>query len=167
MIALLFNKKKILLGLLILLNSIEVDAQNGFYVSKGVTVSFHFGSINEIQNGITYINFAEFVAYNQGDHVNGAIWDLTVRANAIFPNGLPLEVVEIWADIAPINGTSQGYQQLDNGLLAVNLILNGAIGDDMVIDISYRVGDIGNTEQMAGYPSDYYTVDLIFEIVFR
>jgi hypothetical protein len=144
-----------------------MNSQNGFYVSKGQTVSFHFGTINEIQNGITYTDFAEFVAFNQGTHVNGGSWDLTVRANTTLPNGLPLEVVEIFANIALADGTTQNWKQLDNALGPVKLITNGSIGNNMNIQISYRVGDISNTVQMAGYQSDYYQVDLIFEMIFH
>lgn len=159
---------KRLFALILCFISIEVVAQNGFYVNRGTSVSFHFNSITKIQNGITYNNFAQFYAYNDGTHVNGPNWRLTVRGNATFANGLPLEVVEIRADIAPADGTSAGWIYLDNGLAAVDLITNGngIPATPMTIDISYRVGDLTNPNQMTGYPSDYYTVDLIFEIVF-
>jgi len=160
-------KRTIMLVFILSMNTSIIFSQNGFVKARGWTVSFYFNTLNKIQNGITYTNFTYFEAFNDGTHVNGPSWDLTVRANATFINGLPLGVVEIWANIAAVNGTTTGWQRLDNTLTPVTLISNGAIGSNMAIDISYRVGDITNTVQMSGYPSDFYSVDLIFEMVFH
>lgn len=165
-----FDCKIILFSLFSFLLSIsEVNGQTtGFYISRGNSVSFYFSTINEIQTGITYNDFAQLIARNDGSDLNGASWDLSVRANSILPNSLPLEVIEVRADIAASEGTSTGWRQLDNTLGSVTLISNGSIfNPNMIIDISYRVGDAGNTVQMVGYPSDYYKVDLIFEMIFH
>lgn len=164
MILLLKKKFFFILLLLVFAGINPLSSQNGFYVSKGFSVSFFFNTMSKINTGIEYLDFGEIMVFNDGTEPGGASWRLQVYADAFFDNGMPLEVVEIWADPGA-NGTSTGYQPLSN---APVILINGGAANGitgMPVNISYKVGATApNT--VSGYPSGYYRVNLVFEIIY-
>jgi len=144
------------------MNGIAQSTTNGLYTSRGLAVSFFFDASSKLANGITYNNFGEFRITNTSAAIDSAFWQIVVYSDALFDNGMPLEVVEISAD-AGVNGTSTGWNQLS--LAPVLLISGGQKGTKMPVTISYRVGT-NPLFRVAGYPVGYYRTNLHFEIQF-
>ncbi|MBN2757986.1 MAG: hypothetical protein JXR51_12485 [Bacteroidales bacterium] len=166
-----FNWKLIIFFLLIhYVQTLSAQPTRGFYIEKGNTISFHINSIDEIQHGVTSLNFARFIAFYDDDDgtIGNSNWELTFVAGAIQivgsnpANTIDLDRVEIWANTDVANGATQNWIVLsttETALISNGIERGAAIA--MPIDISYRVG-VSNT--LVGSESDIYSIDLWFYI---
>jgi len=143
--------------------AVEIFSQNGFYVTQGRSVAFYFDSGTKYSIGIEYTNFTQLRVFNQGDHIDGGKWFIDAWLESIFDDGIPPEVVEISVDPGT-NGTSPGgWIPLSNIATVPHIVDSDKVGNNMIINISYR---IGTTESLAGHQLRYYPNTIVFHMYF-